>query len=194
MKTREKIAFFEQNILENAEKDLRAQLDNYEEQLQADYQKFVEETDQSNKERFESESNTIRKENNKMLSELQIRYQRDLYLKRSKLKDKIIDRFKERLKEYKQTTDYKKQLLAMGQSIQALAQDEQYDLYIDSSDAALLPECEAVLEHPVIISDRPLLGGMRGVLRKRDVLIDDSFITYLEDWSQNFDIIGGDGH
>ncbi|MGX7347705.1 hypothetical protein [Aerococcus vaginalis] len=194
MKTREKIAFFEQNILENAEKDLRAQLDNYEEQLQADYQKFVEETDQSNKERFESESNTIRKENNKMLSELQIRYQRDLYLKRSKLKDKIIDRFKERLKEYKQTTDYKKQLLAMGQSIQALAQDEQYDLYIDPSDAALLSECEAVLEHPVIISDRPLLGGMRGVLRKRDVLIDDSFITYLEDWSQNFDIIGGDGH
>lgn len=194
MKTREKIAFFEQNILENAEKDLRAQLDNYEEQLQADYQKFVEETDQSNKERFESESNTIRKENNKMLSELQIRYQRDLYLKRSKLKDKIIDRFKERLKEYKQTTDYKKQLLAMGQSIQGLAQDEQYDLYIDPSDAALLSECEAVLEHPVIISDRPLLGGMRGVLRKRDVLIDDSFITYLEDWSQNFDIIGGDGH
>ncbi|MCI5775848.1 MAG: hypothetical protein MR008_05255 [Aerococcus sp.] len=192
MKTKEKIAFFEQNVLENAEKDLRAQLDSYEEKLKADYQEFVEETDQTNKERFESEANAIRKQNNKMLSELQIRYQRDLYLQVTELKDKIIAHVKERLKEYKETDAYCDQLIAIGRSIQSFAKDEKFDLYIDPSDKALLKDCEEAIGHKVIISDRPLLGGMRGVLRKRDVLIDDSFSTYLENWRENFDILGGD--
>lgn len=191
MELEEKMVHFESETKKKTDEALQQQLDQYEDTLKQDYDQFVLNTDQTMKERFQEESEALRKEANKQYSEVQIERQRDLYLQQTKLKEIMLNRFKQALEDYKKTEEYAQQLVRMGTTVQEFAKDEVYDLYIDPQDEALIPTLEEQLNHPVIVSDRRFYGGMRGVLRERDVLIDFSFSTYLEQLEENWALTGG---
>ncbi|MDO4680444.1 MAG: hypothetical protein Q4A55_04145 [Aerococcus sp.] len=191
MELEEKMVHFETETKKKTEEALQNQLDQYEDTLKQDYDQFVHNTDATMKERFQEESEALRKEANKKYSEVQIERQRDLYLQQTKLKEIMLNRFKQALEDYKQTEEYVKQLEHMGQTVQQFAKNEVYDLYIDPQDEALVPTLEKALDHPVTVSDRRFYGGMRGVLRERDVLLDFSFATYLEQLEANWALTGG---
>ncbi|MDO4670602.1 MAG: hypothetical protein Q4A67_03915 [Aerococcus sp.] len=191
MELEEKMAHFEAETKKKTDEALQGQLDQYEETLKQDYDQFVHNTDATLKERFQEESEALRKDANKQYSEVQIERQRDLYLQQTKLKEIMLNRFKQALDEYKETEEYVEQLEQMGKTVKDFAKDEVFDLYIDPQDEALVPTLEKALDHPVIVSDRPFYGGMRGVLRERDVLLDFSFSTYLEQLEANWALTGG---
>lgn len=74
----------------------------------------------------------------------------------------------------------------MLKNIQAYAGREKYDLYIDENDSHLRSQLESYASHPIIISDRPFMGGIRAVLRERQILVDYSFLTFLDRLKENF--------
>ncbi|OYW73391.1 MAG: hypothetical protein B7Z25_01120, partial [Aerococcus viridans] len=61
-------------------------------------------------------------------------------------------------------------------------------VYINQTDAELLDFCREETGSNVQISDRDFIGGARGVLKERQILIDYSFTTLLSHVEEEFTI------
>lgn len=190
MDLEDKFAYFETQVNQQAQGIIDEQVNQYQATLQKDYDEFVNRTKQEYEAKFETAQKDMRKELNKNISQSQIRLQRDLYLQEEKLKKSLFADFNKAIQEYMQTDQYHEQLVVMINNLNNYANKsgEKLVVYINHSDqsqhASLLEETKADVQ----ISDREFLGGVRGVLKERQVLIDYSFATLLANAEDNFTI------
>lgn len=190
MDLEDKFAYFETQVNQQAQGIIDEQVNQYQATLQKDYDEFVNRTKQEYEAKFETAQKDMRKELNKNISQSQIRLQRDLYLQEEKLKKSLFADFNKAIQEYMQTDQYHEQLVVMINNLNNYANKsgEKLVVYINHSDqsqhASLLEETKADVQ----ISDREFLGGVRGVLKERQVLIDYSFATLLANTEDNFTI------
>ena len=158
--------------------------------MQKDYDEFVKNTNQEFDAKFVNAKKDMRKELNKNISQSQIHLQRDLYLQEEKLKKTLFAEFNDAIQNYMQTDEYRNQLVVMINNLKDYAEKNREELvvYINHSDQGMI---ETLLEETnanIQISDREFLGGVRGVLKDRQVLIDYSFSTLLANVEDSFTI------
>lgn len=189
MDLQEKLTYFKASSQEAVKEDIFEQLDAYERTLNADLAQYQANTEKKYQSRLADQKKNLRQEFNKRLSGLQIRQQRDLYLSENEIKSRIFQTFAKALQDYKQETAYQEQLITMIQTILNFAQGEETDIYLDQSDANLVSKLQDAVNHPILTSDREFIGGIRGVLRQRKILIDYSFQTLLDHEAENFQIM-----
>ncbi|MDK6371771.1 hypothetical protein QP101_06725 [Aerococcus urinae] len=186
MKLEEKMAYFKDQVTQQSQAEIDQQINQYRQTLEDDYQKFQEQTDETFAHRLVNEKEALRKENNKAISQIQINQQRELFLNEENMKLTLFQTFTKQIESYQKSEAYIKQLKKMLKNIQAYAGREKYDLYIDENDSHLRSQLESYASHPIIISDRPFMGGIRAVLRERQILVDYSFLTFLDRLKENF--------
>jgi vacuolar-type H+-ATPase subunit E/Vma4 len=191
MELEEKMDYFVEQVDARAEDTIENQMNNYQETLENDYETFKKRVNASFTDRLEAEKNALRKENNKQISKIRFNHQHDLYVQEEKLKKSLFEKFRRVLKEYKETNEYVEHLKKMIQNVQEYAKEERYEIYIDPSDQQLLAELEEFSNVELNISDRDFIGGIRGVVRDRGVLLDYSFSTLLTRTEENFSITEG---
>lgn len=190
MDLEDKFAYFETQVNRQAQDIIDEQVNQYRATLQKDYDEFVKNTNQEFDAKFENAKKDMRKELNKNISQSQIRLQRDLYLQEEKLKKTLFAEFNDAIQNYMQTDEYRNQLVVMINNLKDYAEKNREELvvYINHSDQGML---ETLLEETnanIQISDREFLGGVRGVLKDRQVLIDYSFSTLLANVEDSFTI------
>lgn len=191
MELEEKIAYFKEEVHAAASQNVQDQVDQYQAVLQKDFDQAIAESRNMFAERLINEQVSIRKENNKKLSQAQIKQQRELYIREEELKQKLFQEFDRAIENYKQTEEYISQLKMMMHNIINYAdQPDQVELYIDQSNANLLADLQQETGYDIRVSDRPFVGGVRGVLRNRNILIDYSFKTLLTTEREEFTIEG----
>ncbi|MHA6647189.1 V-type ATP synthase subunit E [Aerococcus urinae] len=186
MKLEEKMAYFKDQVTQQSQSEIDQQINQYRLTLEDDYQKFQEQTDETYAHRLVNEKEALRKENNKAISQIQINQQRELFLTEENMKLTLFQTFTKQIEDYQKNEAYIEQLKKMLKNIQAYAGREKYDLYIDENDSHLRSQLESYASHPIIISDRPFMGGIRAVLRERQILVDYSFLTFLDRLKENF--------
>ncbi|KAA9218221.1 MULTISPECIES: DNA recombination RmuC family protein [Aerococcus] len=186
MKLEEKMAYFKDQVTQQSQAEIDQQINQYRQTLEDDYQKFQEQTDETFAHRLVNEKEALRKENNKAISQIQINQQRELFLTEENMKLTLFQTFTKQIESYQESEAYIEQLKKMLKNIQAYAGREKYDLYIDENDSHLRSQLESYASHPIIISDRPFMGGIRAVLRERQILVDYSFLTFLDRLKENF--------
>lgn len=186
MKLEEKMAYFKDQVTQQSQAEIDQQINQYRQTLEDDYQKFQEQTDETFAHRLVNEKEALRKENNKAISQIQINQQRELFLTEENMKLTLFQTFTKQIESYQNSEAYIEQLKKMLKNIQAYAGREKYDLYIDENDSHLRSQLESYASHPIIISDRPFMGGIRAVLRERQILVDYSFLTFLDRLKGNF--------
>lgn len=190
MDLEDKFAYFETQVNQQAQDIIDEQVNQYRATLQKDYDEFVKNTNQEFDAKFVNAKKDMRKELNKNISQSQIHLQRDLYLQEEKLKKTLFAEFNDAIQNYMQTDEYRNQLVVMINNLKDYAEKNREELvvYINHSDQAmyeiLLEETNANIQ----ISDREFLGGVRGVLKDRQVLIDYSFSTLLANVEDSFTI------
>ena len=190
MDLEDKFAYFETQVNQQAQNIIDEQVNQYKATLQKDYDEFVKNTNQEFDAKFENAKKDMRKELNKNISQSQIHLQRDLYLQEEKLKKTLFAEFNDAIQNYMQTDEYRNQLVVMINNLKDYAEKNREELvvYINHSDQGMY---EVLLEETnanIQISDREFLGGVRGVLKDRQVLIDYSFSTLLANVEDNFTI------
>lgn len=191
MNVEEKLAYFTKQIQTEANQNIKEQVDQYQEVLQSDFDQIIADTRKNYINRLVNEKNNIRKQNNKKLAQAQMKQQRDLFIREEELKKIIFKRFTEALEDYKKTDHYVNQLKVMMNSVIDYADNiEKVEIYLDESDANLVDSFKQQTGFDVRVSDRPFIGGVRGVLRQRDILIDYSFETLLERQREQFTLEG----
>ncbi|QGS37170.1 hypothetical protein FOB80_06635 [Aerococcus viridans] len=190
MDLEDKFAYFETQVNQQAQDIIDEQVNQYRATLQKDYDEFVENTNQEFNAKFVNAKKDMRKELNKNISQSQIHLQRDLYLQEEKLKKTLFAEFNDAIQNYMQTDEYRNQLVVMINNLKDFAEKNREELvvYINHSDQGMI---ETLLEETnanIQISDREFLGGVRGVLKDRQVLIDYSFSTLLANVEDSFTI------
>ncbi|PNL92143.1 V-type ATP synthase subunit E [Aerococcus viridans] len=190
MDLEDKFAYFETQVNQQAQDIIDEQVNQYRATLQKDYDEFVKNTNQEFDAKFVNAKKDMRKELNKNISQSQIHLQRDLYLSEEKLKKTLFAEFNDAIQNYMQTDEYRNQLVVMINNLKDYAEKNREELvvYINHSDQGMLETLFEETNANIQISDREFLGGVRGVLKDRQVLIDYSFSTLLANVEDSFTI------
>ena len=190
MDLEDKFAYFETQVNQQAQDIIDEQVNQYRATLQKDYDEFVKNTKQEFDAKFVNAKKDMRKELNKNISQSQIHLQRDLYLQEEKLKKTLFADFNGAIQNYMQTDEYRNQLVVMINNLKDYAEKNREELvvYINHSDQGMLETLFEETNANIQISDREFLGGVRGVLKDRQVLIDYSFSTLLANVEDSFTI------
>lgn len=190
MDLEDKFAYFETQVNQQAQDIIDEQVNQYQATLQKDYDEFVKNTNQEFDAKFVNAKKDMRKELNKNISQSQIHLQRDLYLQEEKLKKSLFAEFNSAIQNYMQTDEYRNQLVVMINNLKDYAEKNREELvvYINHSDQGMIETLLEETNSNIQISDREFLGGVRGVLKDRQVLIDYSFSTLLANVEDSFTI------
>ncbi|MFJ8451591.1 V-type ATP synthase subunit E [Aerococcus viridans] len=190
MDLEDKFAYFETQVNQQAQDIIDEQVNQYRATLQKDYDEFVKNTKQEFDAKFVNAKKDMRKELNKNISQSQIHLQRDLYLQEEKLKKTLFADFNDAIQNYMQTDEYRNQLVVMINNLKDYAEKNREELvvYINHSDQGMIETLFEETNANIQISDREFLGGVRGVLKDRQVLIDYSFSTLLANVEDSFTI------
>lgn len=190
MDLEDKFAYFETQVNQQAQDIIDEQVNQYRATLQKDYDEFVKNTNQEFDAKFVNAKKDMRKKLNKNISQSQIHLQRDLYLQEEKLKKTLFAEFNDAIQNYMQTDEYRNQLVVMINNLKDYAEKNREELvvYINHSDQGMIETLFEETNANIQISDREFLGGVRGVLKDRQVLIDYSFSTLLANVEDSFTI------
>lgn len=121
----------------------------------------------------------VRKEVNRTVSERLLELKREYQGRQQDLRQELFERVDEKLFAFRQTEDYRALLVRRIKEVMTLADGGNVTVYIDASDAGLKDELEHRTGCPLTIGGESFGGGIRAVMREKNVLVDESFASRL---------------
>lgn len=140
---------------------------------------------------LKAESDKLKREFNKEISAKQIQIKRNLSAARDELRDKLFLEVEQKLLSFKKTPEYKTMLCRQIKEALDFAGDDEMTIYIDPSDNSLADEITKEINidgFAPTISKESFIGGMRAVIRSKNILIDNSFLTLMRDEREEFEL------
>lgn len=144
--------------------------------------------------KVETEKSRTKLRLNKELSEFQLELRRQLNERREELKRKLFDQVGGILSDYMKSTKYTDLLCRKVTEVMKYAGGEEIVIYLNPTDEALKAQVEERTGASLLISREDFVGGIRAVIRSRNVLIDRSFGSALEKEYADFQFLGGEDH
>ena len=191
MTTEEKLQHFYDASIESAAKEARFLQEEHREALEKMFQEHKETKERQAKAQLQAESDSLKREINKTVSAKQLEYRRILSSKNEEMKKEIFQEVEQRLTQFKSTPDYTEYLCKRIQEALDFAGEDEMIIYMDPSDEQLIPALTKQFGFSPSISKESWMGGMRAVIRSKNILIDNSFATLLRDAKDEFIFTGG---
>lgn len=135
---------------------------------------------------YKAEADKLIKDKNRELSAEAMKLRRKINEKSEELADKLFVEVKEKLIAFKSTKDYYDLLCKQIKAALEFARDDKLTIYIDPADENLKASLEADTNSTLTISTRAFLGGIRAVITEKNILIDHSFLSRLEELRSSF--------
>ena len=133
-----------------------------------------------------AEADKLKRETNKAVSAEQLHIKRTLSKKQEDLKAQLFVEVKNKLSTYMDTPAYEQFLYQKIKDALAFAGGEEIIIYIDPADEIHQHSLMQKLGIMPRLSRETFLGGMRAVIPSKNILIDNSFKTLLEDAKGRF--------
>ena len=199
MTTEEKLQHFYEVSIESAKEEASKAISEYKASLEENLEKHKKEKQAASENQFKIESENAAREINKALSSEHLHIKRRLSKKQQELQEKLFDEVEEMLQTFLATPQYedwleekiKKALEAAGPG---KGQGRQVEIYLSSGDQSLAEEMEKRTGIRPLISQTSFIGGIRAVIPDKNILIDYTLLTMLENEKENFNFDGGLKH
>lgn len=180
MQIKEKLEVFRKFTIDVADRESDALIREYKENCEKELEEFRKNRQIELEHKFQMKETEIRRQVNRKVSEEMIRQKRLLDNCKREWKEKLIAQVKALLEEYKGTEGYTRFLAAKIRMAKEVAGDEPVVVYINPSDAGKKRELEQETGVELTVSSIDFGGGVRAVIRSRNILVDESFVTKLE--------------
>ncbi len=193
MTTEEKLQHFYAFSMESACREAEQILSEYKTTLNAQFESHKEvKLAEADQQRFD-QINKAKRDIYITLSAEQLNIRRLLSGKEREMKHQLFDEVRTKLMVFKtaSTDQYLEFLCKKITEAQTFAGTDAMTIYIDPSDAALAESITARTGITPTISNEIFLGGMRAVIHSKNILIDNSFTTLLQEAKDNFTFDGG---
>ena len=125
-------------------------------------------------------------------SKAQLELKREIGKTQMELKKKLFEEVETLLKEYMETEAYRRLLVEYIEKAAAFADGGEMTIYINPTDADKKDYLEEHTGMELTVSKEDFKGGIRAVLRGRNILIDHAFKGALESEYQKFLFRGGE--
>ena len=191
MTTEEKLQHFYNASIESAAKDAEQLQQEHQAALDKIFQEHKETAERQAKAQLKAESDNIKRKINKAVSSRQLEYRRIISAKKEEIKKKVFDEVEAKLLSFKSSPEYIEYLNKMIQEALDFAEEDEMVIYIDPSDESCIPALEKRFGFAPSVSRESWIGGMRAVIRSKNILIDNSFATLLHDAKEEFIFTGG---
>lgn len=191
MDLEEKISRLRTTSMREARAEGNAIIDKYREALQKVLEDHKEEALRQSETRVKAEKINARLQLNQAMAHSQLELKRVQGKVQQELKDKIFKETDALVQDFMKTDAYKEYLIKCIRKSAAFANGDDIVIYINPSDEKLLPALEEAAGTKLTVSKEDFTGGIRAVIRSRNVLIDDSFKTALRNEYGKFFFSGG---
>ena len=180
MQIKEKLEVFQKFTIDVANSESEALIREYQESCQKELEEFQKNKQTEMEHKFQIEETKIRRQMRRKVSEESIRQKRLLDNCKQEWKGKVMEKVRLLLEEYQQSGQYVGYLAAKIKMAKEVAGTEDVTIYINPTDAGKKEELETRTGARLTVSTMDFGGGIRAVIRSRNILIDESFVTKLE--------------
>lgn len=189
----EKIAHLQAASMAEARAEGNSIIDSYRDALEKVFQEHKEEMIQQSELRVRSEKINTRQQLSQAAAKAQLELKRQYGKVAQELKDRVFEEANVLVQEYMKTSEYTNFMAACIRKALAFANGEPVTIYINPTDVSRKDALEAETGTSLTVSKEDFIGGIRCVIRGRNVLIDNSFKTQLRNEYDNFMFRGGEG-
>lgn len=196
MTTEEKLQHFLDFCMEDARTRSAKMYDDYTAALEKTFEEHKVDAKRRADMQLQIESEKIEREINKRLSIKQINIKRELGHRQEELKEKLFVEVKDILANFLESPEYDRLLNRQIQEAEELAGADEMIIYLDPADESKQRRISLHNHNTNIkISQYSFTGGTRAVIPSKNILIDNSFQTKLEEAKRDFrfdlDFTGG---
>lgn len=186
MTDEEKLQHFYTLCTEDAKKDADEELQAFSKELEDAFEAHKKQKAQESDAWIASERVSIERTLKREYSGKQQKIRQGLAARQDMIREKLFQRVREKLLAAKEGPEYLEFLIRKTEESKKIAGSEPMTLYIDPSDQKFLDELEARTGVRASLSKEPFLGGTRAVVRSKNILIDDSLQSLMEDERENY--------
>ena len=194
MTLEEKIAQLQTSSMEQARAEGNAIIDSHREALEKVFQDHKAEAVRQSETRIKAETTNAKLMLNQAAAKSQLEIKRRQGKVQQELKDKIFEDVMGLVNDYMKTEAYGDFLVRCFRQAVLFAGQDPVSIYLNPSDEAKRADLEDATGVHLTISAEDFIGGVRAVIRSRNILIDNSFRTQLRNEYDKFIFLGGDGN
>lgn len=186
MTIEEKMEHFRSLSLESANNQSAESLCNYKKSLDEELLIHKETAKKLSEDSKRARINQVRANAKKNLASSQMTIKKQLTQKQSEIKFNIFELVRNKISEYRKTSEYMELLNSQISKICNDYKELNFTIYIDSGDSHLLNPLKETFHVNIQVYEKDFLGGTRTIIPERNILIDNSFKTRLAEAQENF--------
>lgn len=186
MTIEEKMEHFRSISLESANNQSVESLSNYKKSLDEELLIHKETAKKLSEDSKRARINQVKANSKKNLASSQMTIKKQFTQKQSEIKSGIFELVRNKISEYRKTSEYTELLKSQISKICNDYNDFDFTIYIDSGDSHLLTQLTESFHVNIQVYEKDFLGGTRTIVPERNILIDNSFKTRLVEEQENF--------
>lgn len=179
--------------MEQARAEGNAIIDAHREALEKIFSDHKSEMMRQAETRIKAETTNAKRTVSQALAKSQLEIKRSQGKVQQELKDKVFEEAMQLVNDYMKTKAYDDFLVKCIRKAEWFAGDDPVVIYINPSDEKKRTELEKETGAKLTVSAEDFIGGVRAVIRSRNILMDHSFKTQIQDEYDKFLFLGGDG-
>lgn len=192
MTIEEKLQHFQTLCFQDANERSEKMLNDYTESLRKTLEEHKIDVKRQADMQLEAESEKIERDINKQLSIEQINIKRIYSRKQEELKNMLFSELRNKLALFMETSAYPHFLEQQVRKALKIADGAPMNVYLDPSDADKVNMIALMTDAEMGIRDHSFFGGLQAEIPSKNILIDNSFKTKLEEAEANFQFrLGG---
>ena len=193
MTVEEKLDNFRTICVENARKDAAKAQNTVREKLEASFEEHKAQKNENLRTRVHEETVEVRREFNRIESERRSEIRRKMAKRQTVIENRIFESVEAKLAEFRKNPGYGEYLVRKVSEAITFADGDSITIYIDPEDRDTVWRTFEKRGLSPVVSKESFGGGVRVVLNKRRILIDNSFKKKLEEARERFSFDGGNG-
>ena len=187
MNIEDKLEHFVDVSKQTAMRRSNALVADYKEQLDNSFEDHKAEAIRKSELAQKSAADSLQRAHRKELSHEQLKIKRELSVRSSQLKNQLFTEVLEMIAAFRKTPEYVEVLKNQIQKARTEVSDtEDMTIYIDPEDSAYLEQLSAETDTKLTVSSYSFMGGTRAVIPSKNILIDESFQSKLEEVRDHF--------
>lgn len=190
----EKLQHFYEVSIDEAKEDAAQAIQAHKENLSQMLEEHKQSQRQTADAQIKAEAEHVRREVNKALSAEQITLKRNWSQKQEEMKQKLFAEVKALADKFMQTPEYDDYLCRKITEASAFAEGDEIHIFLSAADKDRLESLKEKTGVSLTVSEEAFTGGIRAEIPGKNILIDDSFSTSLENMCKEFKFDGGSNH
>lgn len=190
----EKLQHFYEVSIDEAKEDAAQAIQAHKENLSQMLEEHKQSQRQTADAQIKAEAEHVRREVNKALSAEQITLKRNWSQKQEEMKQKLFAEVKALADKFMQTPEYDDYLCRKITEASAFAEGDEIHIFLSAADKNKLESLKEKTGVSLTVSEEAFTGGIRAEIPGKNILIDDSFSTSLENMCKEFKFDGGSNH